>query len=360
VKFTGEATIVPGWSAGYVLHIEAINSDSLTQDQDTPSGPALYNVLGHGQGFAGGSFTGGNGVQVLQSYWFLKSDHLGKVSVGLQSQASDNTAILVDGSGSLVPANWVAFDTRSFFVRLKDGTLPLATSASRWGITQGCGNMGGVWGDCNGLTQDVVRYDSPSFGGFSVSASWGADDMWDVAARYAGEWGAFKVAAAAAYNEVNDGGPQPLGTGTYNGVGQVDSNYFQAGAYVEHIPTGLFLYGAYGHYHEDQVFTTVNGSADTYYVKGGIRQRWTPLGHTVVYGEYLRGNDGGGAIASGFNNLTPITDSELNVWGVGVVQEIDAAAMSVWVKYRDLSFDDNTTLNYDDFRYVGVGALINF
>jgi hypothetical protein len=34
--------------------------------------------------------------------------------------------------------------------------------------------------------------------------------------------------------------------------------------------------------------------------------------------------------------------------------------MSVWVKYRDLSFDDNTTLNYDDFRYVGVGALINF
>ena len=63
--------------------------------------------------------------------------------------------------------------------------------------------MGGAWGDCNGLTQNVVRYDSPTFGGFSVSASWGEDDMWDVAARYAGEWGGFKLAAAAAYNEVN-------------------------------------------------------------------------------------------------------------------------------------------------------------
>ncbi len=51
-------------------------------------------------------------LQLLQSFWFMKSDHLGKVSVGLQSQASDNTAILVDGSGSLVPANWVAFDYR--------------------------------------------------------------------------------------------------------------------------------------------------------------------------------------------------------------------------------------------------------
>ncbi len=38
--------------------------------------------------------------QTLQSFWFIKSDHWGKVSVGLQSQASDNTAILVDGSGS--------------------------------------------------------------------------------------------------------------------------------------------------------------------------------------------------------------------------------------------------------------------
>ncbi len=54
---------------------------------------------------------------LLQSFWFIKSDHLGKVSVGLQSQASDNTAILVDGSGSLVPANWVAFDYNSFFIR---------------------------------------------------------------------------------------------------------------------------------------------------------------------------------------------------------------------------------------------------
>ena len=32
-KFTGQATISPGWSAGYVIHVEAMDSDSLTLDQ---------------------------------------------------------------------------------------------------------------------------------------------------------------------------------------------------------------------------------------------------------------------------------------------------------------------------------------
>ena len=104
VKFTGQATILPGWTAGYVLHIEAIGSDSLTTSQNQPDG---VNAL-----------TGThNGVSTLQSFWFLKSDQLGKVSVGKQSDAADNSAILVDGSGSLVPANWVAFDVNSFGIR---------------------------------------------------------------------------------------------------------------------------------------------------------------------------------------------------------------------------------------------------
>jgi len=33
------------------------------------------------------------------------------------------------------------------------------------------------------------------------------------------------------------------------------------------------------------------------------------------------------------------TIDEVEVWGLGVVQEIDAAAMSVWIKYRHLSAD---------------------
>ena len=117
VKFTGQATISPGWSAGYVIHLEMDGSDTLVgTDQFTPDGPGLFTTDNPG------NLKGGhpNYVQALQSFWFMKSDHLGKVSVGLQSMAADNAAILVDGSGSLVVANWVGFNTEGFFMRRND------------------------------------------------------------------------------------------------------------------------------------------------------------------------------------------------------------------------------------------------
>ena len=319
-KLSGQATIAPGWYAGYVMHVEVISGDSLTQDESTAVGPPLYDIIQD----PANPPSSGPGVQLLQSFWFIKSDRLGKVSLGLQSQASDNTAILVDGSGSLVPANWVAFDFRAF--HLSDGTIYGAGS---------CGTMGGALGDCNGLTQDVVRYDSPTFGGFSVSASWGADDMWDVAARYAGEHAGFKVAAAAAYTEVS--------AANYNNLGALDADYFQAGLYIQHVPTGVFGLVNYGKY--DQVGLP---ETDTWYFKAGLRERWSHLGHTVLYGEYEMIDDAYGNVGGDFD-----------LWGAGIVQEIDAAAMSMWLSYRNIEAD-NGVGGTGDFQYVKFGALINF
>jgi hypothetical protein len=321
-KMTGQATISPGWYAGYVLHVEVFGSETLLMtDQNTATGPNLYDSTG----LTGTNFSG---VNTLQSFWFIKSDQLGKVSVGLQSQASDNTAILVDGSGSLVPANFVLFDVGGFFS--SDGGI--------WFGVFGCT-------DCNGIPLNSVRYDSPTFGGFSVSASWGEDDFWDVAIRYAGEWGGFKVAAAAAYSEAED-------SNVISGGGLIaqapGTEFFQVGGYVEHVATGLFLYGAYGQLEADSG-PRLN---DFYYVKGGLRERWTPLGHTVLYGEYLHGENPGNVFG---------TPTEGDLWGLGVVQEIDAAAMSLWVSYRHLSGEETDSgTDIDDFQYVKAGALINF
>ncbi len=104
-KLSGQATIAPGWSAGYLIHIEANSGDTFVNNQfsDESTRVDLPDV--------------GFGTRTLQSYWWVKSDHYGKVSLGRLSQASDNTAILVDGSGSLVPANWVLFEGSSFFLR---------------------------------------------------------------------------------------------------------------------------------------------------------------------------------------------------------------------------------------------------
>ncbi len=344
VKFTGSAQISPGWSAGYVLQIEAIGSDGLTTSQDNPDGPAVFNALG-------GSATGLGGVQTLQSYWFVKSDQLGKISLGKQSQASDNTAILVDGSGSLVPANWVAYDVNSFAIR---GVGPAVDNESTWGNAQSCLGQGGAWGDCNGLPQNSVRYDTPTFAGFSASASWGADDFWDVALRYAGEHHGFKLAVAGAYNETTDQ--------VYNGGSNVpDQQYFQIGVYLQHVATGLFGLYNFGTLDADFVSGPNAGLSidgiDTHYAKIGLRTKFNHLGATVFYGEYLNGQDGGDEGRAALAGV----GTELEVWGLGVVQEVDAAAMSVWVKYRNMSYEDDLIgTDYEDFNYVGVGGLINF
>jgi hypothetical protein len=253
----------------------------------------------------------------------------------------------------------VAFDYNSFFIHANGFNQPTNLT---WGSIGRCVG-GGVIGDCNGGTQNVVRYDSPTYAGFSVSASWGQDDMWDVAARYAGEHGGFKVAAAAAYSE-NSTDAQVAAFG-WNPTDT--QKYFQVGAYIEHVATGVFAYGAYGHEEMD----IATGESQTYYAKAGLRERWNPLGHTVLYGEYEhnRSTDNFTVLSTGFSNVPNAalgpngSEGDFNLWGGGIVQEIDAAAMSIWLSYRHLDYSNGGgglgPLNFDDFQYVKFGALIN-
>ena len=47
---------------------------------------------------------------------------------------------------------------------------------------------------------------------------------------------------------------------------------------------------------------------------------------------------------------------------MGGVQEIDAASMSLWLKYREhnVEISGGGIGDIEDFRYVSTGALINF
>ncbi len=355
-KLAGEAKISADMSAGYLLHVELNTSDpALNMNQNVDDG--------------------NNALNVLQSLWFLKSNTYGKLSVGQMSHASDNAAILVDGSGSLVPANWVHFDGLSFFLRVNGGPVTTQT----WANLAYCNHIqAGFSGDCNGAPNNAVRYDSPTLGGFSLSASWGEDDFWDATARYAGEFSGIKLAGVVSWSHFSDE------NGLAATVRRQDSDHFQAGLYVQHVPTGLFVYGAYSKEFNDNLHPAAIAGADPlqpdgdkWYLKAGIRQKWTPLGHTVLYGEYSKNNDMfyGGLANPGAGRA--VTGSELRQWGVGVVQEIDAAAMSIWLAYRNLdgSYDCNAAVagnlcanlggtvagvDFDQLHVIKFGALIAF
>jgi hypothetical protein len=191
--------------------------------------------------------------------------------------------------------------------------------------------FGEIAPDVTGVVRGpAVRYDSPTFAGFAMSGSWGeadhagapedAEDYWDVALRYAGEFGGFRVAGGAGYQQYereNDDWTQ----GNLTGAGS-----------VLHLPTGLYVSGSYSGLFRDAPFAVGAGEtdfADAFYFQGGIGRTWWPcLGQTTLFGE-TGFTDGGGNAGAFFEE-----DSKTSNYGVGVVQNIDRAALSLYSTYN--------------------------
>ena len=105
------------------------------------------------------------------------------------------------------------------------------------------------------------------------------------------------------------------------------------GDFLQHVSSGLFLHAAYGF--EDSNSTILNNGRTAQngqhgYLKAGLRLTWTPYGATIFYGDYAEYLDqlGPAALALG------ATECTLARFGGGGAQEIDAAAMTVYLKYQ--------------------------
>lgn len=376
-QISGSATIAPGWSGGYTMTIEAPgNANGFFSNQQNDN----VNFEGVVDGTRSDRL-----LRTLLSYMYIKSDKWGTINWGLLSQATDNVALLPDLSGTIIESNAVFFEGNGFFVRPKGAVKSaLGQSNALWGEFFTCLSGGGIIGaDCNGNTTNGVRYDSPTWAGFSVSGGFGENYYKDIAIHYAADWNNFKVSAAFGFTNMLDENYISSGGGLNNH--KTDVNLYQTGASILHVPTGLFVYGMYSAEDARGTFAqTVNHTIqsnlttpDMFYIKAGIKRTWLPLGATVLYGEYGQYNDqysiltgtdvcSGTGITSAFKNISNaagpsgpalgtapvctsaafdsgvfVNGSEVQRWGLGVVQEIDSAAMHVFARWQhqDLNVD---------------------
>jgi len=350
IDFSGNARIDSEWSAGYSIQISVKTDDGFTQDQNNDDGV-------------------GDSLNIEHNYMWIQSERLGRVSWGRQSQATDNL-MLTDLSGvhSIFAANSVAFDG-SFFLAGNGSGLRYTNIGHCHTINAG------IFGDCGGDRTDSIRYDSPTIAGFVLSAGWGEDDFWDVALRYAGEFGEFKVGAAIGYTNRSDSGGD-AGNGTAGSALQGDVEYYQAAFSIMHTPTGLFFTANGGIEDIDPDNTlgiTSQPDSSNYYLKAGIRTRLNALGATTFYGEYGKAEDAFGVGQTDSQALNAagalvqtgalLTGSEFQRYGVGIVQEIDAASMSVWAKWRHHEGDvtsANGNTDFNDLDMFIFGGVIFF
>jgi predicted porin len=347
-RFGGQATIAPGWNAGFLIRIQDLSNNPFSRTS--------------GVGVDQNHDELNSGLNTQIAFWYLQSKELGKVSVGKQMHAAKSAVMFTDASGTQLFDNYTFLSGFPQFIIRSGGDLNPA--ALTWGQLAFCYSQAlPLGGDCNGLVMNGVRYDSPTLAGFSVSASWGEDDFWEVAGRYAGEVSGFKLAFGAGYSEMTDEGTSGSAVSPAK-----HSDFFQIGGYVQHVATGLFVHGAYGY--EDNNDAAVNTSAgirtafdgEHWYVKAGVRQKWTALGATVVYGDYGQYLDqlGPNALALG------ATSSTFDRWGGGIAQEIDSAAMTLYLKYQHYEASlsgaslNAAVTNLDEADFISVGGVVNF
>ncbi len=385
-RLTGSAGIMPGLSAGFLIEAEAVSADS-DEVNARIDGAGNENIDGR--------------VLNRRTSFHLKHNQLGKVTLGREAPAT------------------------RYLITLNLAKNPIADARPKWGgnfhLVRPQGSSGCTGAACrtsldmdvlspnlNTTRGDIVRYDSPSLFGLVISASWGEDDLADVAVRYKKEWNSIRLVAGVGYLWFTDETEVPTGRASLfrtnvitcpsPGLGQAtcvderqDFEDLKGSASMMHVPTGLYLYGAFVHRDPGRSISSPL-RANTYtapvtdqdaedatmwYLQAGIKRRLLApsLGATTLYGEYQQFDDFGvridGASITGFaGGTSEITDTSAEIWGLGVVQDIDAAAMKLYAALRYWENDVRVAtvpsapagqdVPLEDFVAVALGGKISF
>ena len=425
-RFQGDARINKEWSAGYLLEI-GVRSNRLNRTDQFHDNGFTNTVDGP---------VDASGLDLRHSAWWIQHKDLGRIWLGQTDQATErNTEITLANTNNFLKhyGRW----NSSFILRFKDsGQLALAgpnqvfvdangqptTNFRTWGnlLPQSGFTGEGVPGE--GDRWHVIKYDSPEIAGFVTSVAWGEDDFWDVALRYGGEHGGFKLAGGIGYSDwtgsgsLNDRGcaiavaapanPSPNPVQFANG--EADCQTLGLSGSIIHIESGLFVTGGYGIKWDNNRSASFNAvtpplpggppgrvdeTDDFYFANVGIEQKFKALGldhlgRTTIYGEYERYNtgaiiSGSGQTATGrprsfgaTSGFPPPTQygsgAEINVWGFGVNQNIEAASLDLYAAYRwaeaELQTSSNgakdgpnaRTFEFEPMQMIMTGAVIKF
>ena len=188
--------------------------------------------------------------------------------------------------------------------------------------------VGDVFSNLDGLGRDDrVGYDTPTIGGLKLSASWvTSDDHWDVALRYARDYGQLQVAAAVAYAQQKPSFDSQL-SGSMSALHSSGFNATLAGGFQD----------------------IDNDEREPYYLyfKLGYTRQFFSFGQSGFSIDYYYGEE------------FDVIDDEGKSIGFGLVQKIDAFATELYLGLRDYDLDREGA-DLDNIFAVLMGARVKF
>ena len=239
---------------------------------------------------------------------YFDSDRFGRLWVGQGDTASNSTSE-VDLSGTTVVA-YSSISDMAGGLEFENGTQ----------IKDAFSNFDGLSRD------DRLRYDTPNFGGFTVSASSVESDDWDGAVRFSGEISGVRTAAAIAYAESN----------TFSQVNGSASVLLQSGLSFTAAAGTRDLDNRSG---DDPIF---------YYGKIGQNLDLFDIGQTALSVDFAKTDD------------LDADGDEFTSYGAFVVQNLDPVATELYLGVRNHALEVSGSSDPDDLIAVLAGARIKF
>jgi hypothetical protein len=337
-SFVGKAAIDAQWEAGYAIDIglRAANSK-------------LVNQLGDNDGILRRNF------DVRSSVWFLRHKRYGAGFLGTTFAATDRIANS-NVTQTAMFDQYAAPENAGlgmFLRSARDGRL--TRSLLNWRRIIGAG------GDQPGESQrgfSLMKYVSPTWNGLTFAADWVVTDFWDAALRYRQEVAGFDIAAGIGYLQLTPGSRTrsvcPVAFLEFTGE-ETACSQLRGSVSAKHLETGLFVnFGANitGDGLVDETTRFGGTGADDRQVffsgQAGIERPFSSLGKTTVYADYYT-YDGGAStplLVRPGDPLNPtgagdwtVWRSNVEIWGGGIAQGIDSAAMILYLTYRHVSGD---------------------
>jgi len=339
-SFVGTAAINADWDAGYAIDVGIRSANS-----------KLVNQIASG-GFDSRPPTG---FDLRSSVWFLRSKTYGTGFVGTTFAATDRIASSNVTQTGLFDA-YSAPENAGLGMFLRSArTGQLTQSLLTWRRIIGAG------GDQPGESQrgfSLLKYVSPTWNGFTAAADWVVTDFWDVALRYRKEIAGFDVGAGIGYLQLQSDSRTrsvcPSAFFTSDGD-TASCRQVRGSISAKHLETGLFVnFGA--NLTQDGIvgdtfrFKGTGVDQSEWFLSGqaGIERQYVPLGKTTIYADYYTYSGGAPSVlpVGPGDALNPtgagtwVTwNSNVDIWGGGIAQGIDSAAMILYLTYRHVSGD---------------------
>ncbi len=188
-------------------------------------------------------------------------------------------------------------------------------------------NIGSVFVDFDQGRTNRIRYDTPKFQGAYASASYGADQKWGVAGRWAGLGHGLRAAAGIGVQDPSKAGVDVVYAGS---------------ASVLHDATGLSL--TYGTAWQQQD----EGTGQLQYIKAGWQRNFFSFGKTAF------------SIDFGYDKDAPGDGDDGKTIGLVALQSITDYGTDLFAGFRSYDFDDGDGPGTSTIYVATAGTRVKF